>query len=174
MAENSTNLNNPSFEECLKADSSLTSVYKKYVERIRERLLQGEGVLAVSEKYGGIIAITDRRVVLSSGGVAFEEYYYDKIGGVKEMSSLLKASITLDVIGMKNGLFITGIPKKRVGELSRLIGEQIHKNHSAQSVSTPTSQNDDIPTQLAKFAKLKEDGVITSEEFAAQKAKLLG
>ncbi len=32
----------------------------------------------------------------------------------------------------------------------------------------------DVPTQLEKLAGLRDQGVITPEEFEAQKAKLLG
>jgi hypothetical protein len=38
--------------------------------------------------------------------------------------------------------------------------------------STPPSP--DIPDQIRKLAKLKDDGIISSEEFEAKKTELLG
>jgi Short C-terminal domain len=40
-----------------------------------------------------------------------------------------------------------------------------------QAVAAPAP---DIADQLAKFAALRDQGILTAEEFAAQKAKLLG
>ena len=37
-----------------------------------------------------------------------------------------------------------------------------------------TAQEDDVITQLERLAALKDQGILTEEEFAAQKAKLLG
>ncbi len=37
----------------------------------------------------------------------------------------------------------------------------------------PASSSDDMVEQLQKLAQLKDQGILTEEEFAAQKAKLL-
>ena len=42
------------------------------------------------------------------------------------------------------------------------------------SSSSATSGNEDVSSKLEKLAALKEKGILTDEEFAAQKAKLLG
>jgi hypothetical protein len=42
---------------------------------------------------------------------------------------------------------------------------------SAPVVATPSAS---VADEIAKFAKLRADGVITEEEFQAQKRKLLG
>ena len=38
----------------------------------------------------------------------------------------------------------------------------------------PAAEEPDLATQLRELAQLKADGILTEEEFAAQKAKLLG
>jgi hypothetical protein len=38
----------------------------------------------------------------------------------------------------------------------------------------PPAQEDDVITQLERLGALKAQGILTEEEFAAQKAKLLG
>jgi Short C-terminal domain len=38
----------------------------------------------------------------------------------------------------------------------------------------PASEGPDVIDQLKRFAELRDQGILTEEEFAAQKAKLLG
>ena len=40
--------------------------------------------------------------------------------------------------------------------------------------AAPPAQEEDVITQLERLGALKAQGLITEEEFAAQKAKLLG
>ncbi|WP_227999757.1 SHOCT domain-containing protein [Mycolicibacterium sp. P1-5] len=42
------------------------------------------------------------------------------------------------------------------------------------TVSAPAPESVSVADELAKLAKLRDDGVLTPDEFAAQKAKLLG
>ncbi len=44
----------------------------------------------------------------------------------------------------------------------------------AANASAPVDQGNLVADELEKLAKLKESGVLTDEEFAAQKSKLLG
>jgi hypothetical protein len=52
-----------------------------------------------------------------------------------------------------------------------LIEEGIARMRTA---SQPTQAQPDVADQLGKVAALRDQGVLTEEEFAAQKAKLLG
>jgi Short C-terminal domain len=42
------------------------------------------------------------------------------------------------------------------------------------AAATPPSSNADVIEQLKRFAELREQGILTEDEFTAQKAKLLG
>ena len=44
----------------------------------------------------------------------------------------------------------------------------------APVAQAPAAPQDDVITQLERLAALKDQGILTEEEFAAQKAKLLG
>ena len=44
----------------------------------------------------------------------------------------------------------------------------------AQQQTAAAPSTEDLVTQLEKLGKLKDEGLLTDEEFAAQKAKLLG
>ena len=42
-----------------------------------------------------------------------------------------------------------------------------------QSASRPTAQSDDLISQLRELGQLRQQGVLTEEEFATQKSRLL-
>ena len=44
----------------------------------------------------------------------------------------------------------------------------------AQAPAAPVADQVDVIDQLKRFADLRDQGILTEEEFAAQKAKLLG
>lgn len=43
-----------------------------------------------------------------------------------------------------------------------------------EQAAAPAPAGDDMVTQLKELAELKDQGILTEEEFAAQKAKILG
>jgi Short C-terminal domain len=43
-----------------------------------------------------------------------------------------------------------------------------------QPSAAPVAEQVDVVDQLKRFAELRDQGILTEEEFAAQKAKLLG
>ena len=44
----------------------------------------------------------------------------------------------------------------------------------ATATESPAGLSDDVVTQLKQLAELRDSGVLTEDEFSAQKAKLLG
>lgn len=52
--------------------------------------------------------------------------------------------------------------------------EQSQAQPETYAAPAPAAEPVDVAEQLQKLAALKEQGVLTDEEFAAQKAKLLG
>ena len=63
-----------------------------------------------------------------------------------------------------------------VTEIRRLIGEHQRPNASAPapSNSSASSPADDSIDQLRRLAQLRDEGVLTEEEFSAKKAQILG
>lgn len=54
------------------------------------------------------------------------------------------------------------------------IEQQTAANNQAPQQSAPAQTASDPTEELAKYAKLRDQGVITEEEFAAKKKQLLG
>ena len=52
-------------------------------------------------------------------------------------------------------------------------GQQVAYEQPAPAAAAPASQEDTI-SQLERLGALKDQGVLTEEEFAAEKAKILG
>ncbi len=78
----------------------------------------------------------------------------------KEADRLQYESLMKEVSGIK--------------DIFSIILDMVDKNIAMQKNSPVIQQNSNsVADELAKLAKLKESGVLTEEEFNAQKAKLL-
>ena len=64
--------------------------------------------------------------------------------------------------------------KKEAEEQAQYQQDQYEQQYQQQYEQPPATPEDDVVSQLERLAALKEQGILTEEEFAAQKAKLLG
>jgi hypothetical protein len=62
----------------------------------------------------------------------------------------------------------------RDARIAELEAQQMQQQPAAAAPPAASGGGDDMVTQLQKLAQLKEQGILTDEEFAAQKQKLLG
>ena len=85
-------------------------------------------------------------------------------GAVEKNSGIFKA--TKD----ENTFMFAGVDKN---VLANTIKEYVEKNLGLPTIQS-NSGNGDISVELEKFSRLKEQGVITEDEFVAAKKKLLG
>ena len=70
---------------------------------------------------------------------------------------------------------LVGMKKEQAEQAKILLDEKVHlAKTGALSVDRGASEQPDVVDQLRKFAELRDQGIITEDEFAAQKAKLLG
>ena len=132
--------------------------------------------LLVGERNGKPAAIghLDGRIVVASksGLVALESesIEYSKITAVNVKKGLTNWSITITTSGID--IEVEKLqPVKRVQAFADAI-------NSGRSTSAPppaaAGGATDVATQLEKLAGLMDAGLLTADEFAAQKAKLLG
>ena len=65
--------------------------------------------------------------------------------------------------------------KKEAEEQAQYEQQQYEQEqYEQQYEQPPAAPEEDVVSQLERLAALKEQGILTDEEFAAQKAKLLG
>jgi hypothetical protein len=101
---------------------------------------------------------------------AVEDFPLDRLSSVQTKAGLATGDLTVHASG--NSAVIKSIIKPDLKYLGDALRQHIGsgKPRPAPAPITPI----DVADQLAKFAALRDQGVLTQEEFAAQKAKLLG
>ena len=72
---------------------------------------------------------------------------------------------------------ILGLNKSRAQEIKQMLDQKVHTVkvgiHVAAVPTAPSNQADSVVDQLTKLADLRDRGVLSEDEFVAQKAKLL-
>ncbi len=139
-----------------------------------ENLIQG-----TYNNGNGILVATNTRLIFIDKGLVFglkvEDFPYDKISSIQYSTGLLLGKLTIFASG--NKAVIDNVDKQRV----RIFGDVVrNKISSKDTVETPTNQSqqkkdnsDDVVSKLERLAKLKEQGILTEEEFNQQKLKIL-
>lgn len=117
----------------------------------------------------GILVATSKRILFINKGVVYGltvlDFSYDKMTSIDYTTGILEGKLTLYATG--NATIIDNvIPKKRVREFGENIRSKLGKS---SNVGDTTSVGD----QIEKLFSLKQKGILTDEEFANQKQKLL-
>lgn len=131
-------------------------------------------ILGNNGKLNGVLVLTPKRIVFyykkMIGGFQSEDYPLDKISSINFNSGLVTHTVKIHASG--NDLEMGWIPKDE-------LAEDFVKNAKSYMVGVqkenPVNENKDIDIadQIKKLADLKEQGILTEEEFTAQKQKLL-
>ncbi len=129
-----------------------------------------------------LIVCTQKRIILLDYGFLFgmkqSEMALENINSISYQQGLLFGSIEIWHGGAR--MLIENCGKETVRPFVDAVNKAIKdlKNGNVQSSvkqqdSAQTNQ-DDIVSKLERLAALKEKGILTDEEFVAQKAKILG
>lgn len=150
-----------------------SSLWKREVNELPSILAETEGVSAILQgiydnKLGILIATSTRVLFLDKGlfgGLKVEEFQYEKISSVQFETGLIQGKLKIFTSG--NTAEITNCDKRLV----RLFAEYVQGRISAPKVSPVTGG--DVVEKLERLAKLKEQGILSDEEFKQQKDKIL-
>ncbi len=154
---------------------------RKNLEAIKEHLDEGETVLhycsglfeykllGQDSKNNGIFAATQSRAILFGKkmfGYDMESFPLSKISAIEMSKGMFGKKINLKMSGntAQMTMISQGDPEGFVAYVRENMGEK------AAPAAAPA---DDIPTQIQKLAALKDQGILTEDEFAAKKAELL-
>ena len=152
---------------------------KKEIRHLPAVLNSGETIRAVtSGVYQGntwLVTVTDQRILfLDKGmfyGVTQVELPLRLINTISYKTGLLYGELRLATGSGKS--VVKKIRKGEVAKISSIVSSLVRNTHSPQArPNTPTASGD-VASQLERLARLVERGILTREEFAAQKAKLL-
>jgi len=130
----------------------------------------------------GILVATNRRLVFVDKGILFglkvEDFSYDKISSIQYETGIFFGKLTIFTSG--NKAIVDNVIKAKV----RVFGDWVRARISAPkenaiqqpatTVHSTPQDNVNIADQLERLAKLKEQGILTEDEFESQKKKLLG
>lgn len=155
---------------------------KKELNHLPEILSDGEAVLAFTsglmDGNTWLITLTDRRIIFLDKGMIYglkqTTIDLDKVNAVSGETGLFFGKISIQD-GATNKT-VENVWKKTVVKFTNKVRDAIEarKQQSRPVTHTASSAEDDIVSKLERLAVMLEKGVLTQEEFMAQKAKLLG
>lgn len=151
---------------------------KKELNHLPEILADGEQILAFSsglmDGNTWLITLTDRRIIFLDKGMIYGlkqvSIDLDKINAVAGHTGLIFGKI--EIQDSATGRVIENVWKKTVVPFTNRVRDAIQKRKTPASMSVADRQ-DDIVDKLERLAALMEKGILTSDEFQQQKAKLL-
>ena len=152
---------------------------KKEVRHLPAVLNTGETIRAVtSGVYQGntwVVTVTDQRILfLDKGmfyGVTQVELPLRQIDTISYKTGLLYGELRLATGSGKS--IVKKIRKGEVAKISSLVSSLVRNAHSPTTQPKTPPALEDVASQLERLASLMERGVLTREEFARQKARLL-
>ncbi len=164
-------------EEIKVIDGGKIVLNKREIKELPKILWENEHIEKIAPGYysggWGIIAATSERLLFIDKGITgslkIEDFPYSKINSIQFKTGMLMGQI--EIFSSGNKAKIENIDKKLVPSLAEHVRAKITSTDSF--VSKSSGQNSDIISNLERLAKLKEQGILTDEEFAEQKRKIL-
>ena len=126
-------------------------------------------VMGATDSLGvGVLIATNKRLVYFSrkiAGFEFEIMPYSNVSSI-ELSKGIRGH-SIQVIASGNTISMKWIKVGQVSDLVEHVKAMIGKNEELQLPSS------DVPDQIKKLAELKEQGILTEDEFQTKKQQLL-
>lgn len=123
----------------------------------------------------GILVATNKRLLFIDKGIVYglkvEDFGLDKITSIQYESGLIFADIKIMASG--NVAKIQNVEKSSGRIFSEKVRAKLNEPKASTAPVTVVQQQVDVADQLGKLAELKNQGILTQEEFDAQKKKLL-
>lgn len=139
-------------------------------DELPEKIVQG-----MYNNASGLLVATNKRLIFIDKGLfslKVEDFPYDKITSIQYSTGLLMGAIEIYASG--NKAEIKGVSKDQVKPFAEYVRARITapRSHASYEAATKAA-TDDVITQIEKLAKLKEQGIITEDEFVTKKQNLL-
>jgi hypothetical protein len=127
----------------------------------------------------GVVIATDRRVILFAtkvGGYDVQDFAYGLLTSVDHKKGVMYGDLRLNAAG--DSAHVKQIPKDDIERLAQSIRGRIATSHAPQAAAPAAAESAAAPPdphdELRKLAALRDDGIITEEDFEAKKRQLLG
>lgn len=149
------------------------------IKKLPEHLWDGETVhlLAVGKYAGGfgLVTLSDRRLFFLIDGIGkhvSEDFALDKISSISWSSGMTTGRIQVFVSGTKTE--ITDVPKADGKAIVDNVRGRISGGCAPAADTAAVPAGEDPVLQIQKFAALRDQGILSEEEFSAKKAQILG
>ena len=123
----------------------------------------------------GILVSTNRRLVFIDKGLLYglkvEDFPLDKISSIQYETGLLLGKVKIHTSG--NIATIDNVEKSSARQFAEFVRDFLSQPKEQQPVYIQTNSETTVLDQIEKLAKLKDNGILSEEEFAEQKKKLL-
>lgn len=139
----------------------------------KERIEQFGG--GTYEGKRGVLVATNRRLIFLDKGLIrlkVEDFPYDKVTSAQVETGLIWGKLTILASG--NKAVIDNMPKDQARSLGDHVRRRLNKPSPQQPGPERGTPSDDVVSQLERLAKLRQQGLLTDQEFVAQKRRLLG
>jgi hypothetical protein len=155
------------------------------IQRIAHRLEANERVVIVAKqsrfKPGGskmspdTIFVTDKRIIIRNPSALgmrenVESITFDKITALELERGMMSSTVKLRASGYQGD--IDAIAKEKAEKIAQYIRDAMDRAKKASSAPSGGSQLS-VADELAKLAKLKEQGILSDTEFLQMKQELL-
>lgn len=160
---------------------------KKPTRKLAELLNAGETVLRMTggrvAGTVGLVVATDRRVMFISEAVGkhtFEDFPYDRITTVTSSGGFVQGKVVITTAGASR--VIDRIDKGDADAFGAIVRERVEattrERHDAvaagRHTAPPRPGTASLAQELRGLAELRDQGILTPQEFDAQKRRLLG
>lgn len=159
---------------------------KRDIRKLPEYLNDGERVLVMTggrvANNLGLLVATDRRALFISEGVinhSFEDFPYDRITTITSSRGMVLGKIIVHTGGAAR--VVDQVAKGEAEAVAAVIRERVEATTRERNYPAPVSAQPlhaqapvSIAAELRELAELRDSGVLTPDEFAAEKARLLG
>lgn len=120
----------------------------------------------------GLLVSTDRRLLFIDKGLIYglkvEDFPLDKISSIQYETGMMFGKIKIHTTG--NIAIIDYLDKSSCRKFAEFVRDKLSK---PKEMLHQSSEQPDIISQIEKLARLKENGILTEDEFKEQKKKLL-
>jgi hypothetical protein len=155
---------------------------KREIKRLPEHLWEDEQVhLLTGGTYGsgtGVLVLTNRRLLFLKDGVmnkTSEDFPLEKISSIQWSTGMLLGKMTVFASG--NKAEILNVQKQDGKVITDAVRSRIASGPASASApaapATPSVEDPDVYEHLKKLGELHQAGVLTDEEFASKKQRLL-
>ena len=170
-------------KQILDAGLNLKNLPEKEVKAMKDILWEDEiiedAIRGLYKSKNGMLVSTNKRLVFVEKGTLWglkvEDFPYDKISSIQYDLGMIAGEITIFSSGNKAKIdMVIKSECARFAEhvRARITGVSTNQAKIAANKKI-SSNNEDLLEKLERLAKLKQDGILTENEFITAKKKLL-